>query len=72
MAGSKFVEILNSSDAPFSHANVTLDDVLAEEHARARGPRRDSAKSSSPDTELKDPIAAVPKPRGFSLKKVKT
>lgn len=35
MTESKFVEILDVTDVPYSHANVSLDDVLAETRARS-------------------------------------
>ena len=50
MASSKFVEILDNSDAPYSHENVSLEDVLKETRARSESASSESStrlKSSS-------------------------
>lgn len=76
MATSKFVEILDTTNAPYSHENVSLDDVL--EDVRHRSPSTDSNVSPStekaPSRDQSPTIAAPTKSRlrGFSLMKGKT
>ena len=43
MASSKFVEILDNSDAPYSHENVSLEDVLKETRARSESASSESS-----------------------------
>ena len=72
MAPSKFVEILDTSDTPYSHADVSLDDVLKETRHRSSSANGSSDKSLSRDSS---PITREPvktRLRGFSLKKSKT
>lgn len=84
MASSKFVEILDTSDAPYSRANVSLDDVLAE--TRQRSQSQTSLTSSSASDKSTSPTRSSPNSsfssqptqqiktrlRGFSMKKIKT
>lgn len=46
MSSSKFVEILDTSDAPYSHENVSLDDVLKETRARSASSSSESNASN--------------------------
>lgn len=84
MAASKFVEILDTSDTPYSRANVSLDDVLAE--TRNRSQSQTSLTSSSTSSKSSSPTTSTPtsafytqptqqiktRLRGFSMKKSKT
>ncbi|KAF2164853.1 hypothetical protein M409DRAFT_56223 [Zasmidium cellare ATCC 36951] len=84
MASSKFVEILDTSDTPYSRANVSLDDVLAE--TRNRSQSQTSLTSSSASDKSSSPTTSSPtstfygqptqqiktRLRGFSMKKNKT
>jgi len=74
---SKFVEILDVADAPYSHENVTLEDTLAENRRRSES---SSSASSSSDKSLsreRSPTTSPASPvrtrlRAFSLRKPKT
>ncbi|KAK4494101.1 hypothetical protein PRZ48_014399 [Zasmidium cellare] len=84
MASSKFVEILDTSDTPYSRANVSLDDVLAE--TRNRSQSQTSLNSSNASDKSSSPTATSPtstfygqptqqiktRLRGFSMRKNKT
>jgi hypothetical protein len=54
MASSKFVEILDTRDLPYSRENVSLEDVLAETRLRSQSngsiDSNSSSKSTSPTT----------------------
>lgn len=83
---SKFVEILDTSDAPYSHENVSLDDVLRETRARSASSSSESGgsnsgpspTSSSPErsptrTSTINHVSAVKtRLRGLSMKKPKS
>jgi len=85
MTSSKFVEILDTTDAPYSHDNVSLQDVLAE--TRERSASASSASSASSNNNSASDLSSSrerspPRPnnnqpvktrlRGFSLRKNKT
>ncbi|KAK4618304.1 hypothetical protein CLAFUW4_12030 [Fulvia fulva] len=86
MTSSKFVEILDTSNAPYSQANVSLDDVLAE--TRRRSQSETSLNSSGASDRSTSPTSPSPSPsssfygqqpaqpvktrlRGFSIRKNK-
>lgn len=83
MAASKFVEILDTSDAPYSHENVSLDDVLDETRARSESSSGESRSSGSTSPERSTATTTTMKShnpastvktrlRGFSMKKPKS
>lgn len=75
MASSKFVEILDTSDVPYSHENVSLDDVLGDTRHRSASSGSNRASSEkSPSRDQSPTTTSLPKTRlrGFSLKKTKT
>lgn len=79
MSSSKFVEILDTDDAPYSHKNISLEDVLNETRDRSASASSNSSGHSSRSpkrtatTTTTDHVAAVKtRLRGFSLKKSKT
>ncbi|KXL45166.1 hypothetical protein M433DRAFT_130219 [Acidomyces richmondensis BFW] len=74
---SKFVEILDVADAPYSHENVTLEDTLAENRRRSESSSsassssdKSSAREQSPTTPPHSPVKT--RLRAFSLRKAKT
>lgn len=79
MAPSKFVEILDTIETPYSQANVSLEDVLAETRQRSDSStsNRDST-DKSPSRERGSSATSAAQPqiktrlRGFSIKKAKT
>ncbi|KAF7197270.1 hypothetical protein HII31_01381 [Pseudocercospora fuligena] len=74
---SKFVEILDTDNTPYSRSNVSLADVLAETRQRSESQgslTSMSDKSSSPSSSVFNqpiqPVNAIKtRLRGFSLKK---
>ena len=75
MASSKFVEILDTNDLPYSHDNVSLDDVLGD--SRHRSSSTTSSSSSSEKSPTREQSSTTSQPtktrlRGFSLKRSKT
>jgi len=75
MTSSKFVEILDTCETPYSHDNVSLEDILAE--TRERSASASSASSASSDKSSDTPTSSITQPvktrrRGFSLRKAKT
>lgn len=82
MSSSKFVEILDTTDTPYSHANVSLDDVLNETRARSASSSSESGSSTntsasqsrerSPTTTTNHVTNVKTRLRGLSLKKPKT
>ena len=76
MAPSKFVEILDVSDTPFSQNNVSLDDILEDKRHRSNsqssGRSQSTAeKSSAPTSPTTGTVPQTPfgRLRGFTLKK---
>jgi hypothetical protein len=79
MASSKFVEILDTNDAPYSRENVSLEDVLGDERHGNRTSSTDSSSSNSPTSEqspTRDNTSTTAnvksRIRGFSLMKGKS
>jgi hypothetical protein len=80
MASSKFVEILDTNDAPYSRENVSLEDVLGDERHRKRTSSTDSSSTNSPTSEqspIRDTTQSTTanvksRIRGFSLMKGKS
>lgn len=77
MTSSKFVEILDSSNTPTAHANVSLEDILAE--TRQRSESSSSASTSGSMSSAKSPVPspvltqpAKTRLRAFSLRKSKS
>lgn len=82
MSSSKFIEHLDTEDTPYSHANVSLHDVLDETSHRglksASSSRSSSASSgadnnnaeSSPTREHSMPVKTLL--RGLTVKRSKT
>lgn len=67
---SKFVEILDSADAPYSHENVSLEDVL--EDKRHRSPSSGSTSSASSTSSANERPKIKSRVRSFSTKKSKS
>ena len=81
MTSSKFVEILDVCDTPFSNDNVSLDDVLAETRRRSTSASSASSASSSSSEKSssrdRSPTSSVtvpvkPRLRALSIKRPKT
>jgi hypothetical protein len=84
MASSKFVEILDTANAPYSHANVSLDDVLDDARHRSsstdstnspsseKSPIRDRSQTTTSSTTPSTTSNAKSRLRGFSLIKGKS
>lgn len=67
MQGSKFVEIFDSHETPYSHKNVSLEDVL--EETRARSASSSSASSSPSSSPTREPSNSKTRRRGLSMAK---
>ncbi|KAI5362659.1 hypothetical protein Slin15195_G100370 [Septoria linicola] len=77
MAGSKFVEILDTTSTPYSRDNVSLEDVLAETRERSESQgsltstSSEKSGSTSPTTSSYNIIPTEPlktRLRGFSIR----
>jgi hypothetical protein len=73
MTASKFIEILDLSDLPYSQKNVSLEDSLQDTRHRSgsQSSMASPTEQSSPSSQVTQPYAQPSKNRlrGFSLKK---
>jgi hypothetical protein len=61
MASSKFIEIMDVNDLPYSRENVSLEDVLAETRRRSQSTDSTNSSDSSKSTSPTSPIFSPPK-----------
>lgn len=74
---SKFVEILDSAETPFSHDNVILEDILADKRHRSPSTASDSSLAGSVPSSNRGTAASAERDsstrrRRFSLKRIMT